>query len=291
MRSYRGWSQADDAAHRQAVFLRECVTPDTMRALMDVGRQVDVTALLPAVRARTLVIHRREVAWLRLDLARELASRIPGARLALLDGDVIPPFSGDSEPSIALIEAFLGEGRAGDAAPPPRRSQPELVTIAFTDLEGSTALTERLGDARAREVLRTHERLVRDALRVHDGLEVKAMGDGFMASFASARRALEFAIAVQVGQQAHNVAHPDAAVRVRVGVNAGEPVAEGDDLFGTAVNLAARIAERTAPGGILVADVVRQLVAGKGFTFTDAGETRLRGFDGAVRLYQVRWQA
>jgi class 3 adenylate cyclase len=155
-------------------------------------------------------------------------------------------------------------------------------------VEGSTALTQRLGDAKAREVLRAHERIVREALRAHGGAEVKAMGDGFMASFSSATRALECAIATQRAFAEHNES-AEEPIRVRIGLNAGEPIAEEADLFGTAVNLAARIAAQAAGGEILVANVVRELAAGKGFLFVDRGEVALRGFEDPVRLYEVRW--
>ena len=180
-------------------------------------------------------------------------------------------------------------------------------TILFTDIEGSTALTQRLGDARAREVLREHERIMRECLKAHGGSEVKTMGDGFMASFGSATRALECAVAIQrafaergsdaVGaalappQGAAASSAPTETIRVRIGLNAGEPIAEEGDLFGTAVIAAARIAAQAQGGEILVSDVVRQLVAGKGFLFSGRGKTALRGFDDPVEVYEVRWEA
>jgi class 3 adenylate cyclase len=166
-------------------------------------------------------------------------------------------------------------------------------------VEGSTALTQRLGDARAREVLREHERMTREALRAHGGTEVKTMGDGFMACFTSATRALECAIAMQRAFAQHNAAllrqaqdaHTEPVeVRIRIGLNAGEPIAEDEDLFGTAVILAARIAAKAEGGEILASNVVRELVAGKGFLFSDRGDVVLRGFEDPVRLYEVRWR-
>ena len=119
------------------------------------------------------------------------------------------------------------------------------------------------------------------------------MGDGFMASFSSATKALECAIALQQAFEEHNASATEP-IRVRIGLNAGEPIAEDDpdgrgDLFGTAVNMAARIAAKAEAGEILVADVVRQLVAGKEFLFADRGDTELRGFEDPVRVYEVRW--
>lgn len=164
------------------------------------------------------------------------------------------------------------------------------VTVLFTDVEGSASLTQRLGDLGAREVLRTHESIVRQALRSHGGSEVKTMGDGFLASFLSATRALECAIAMQRTFAEHNES-AEEPVLVRVGLNAGEPIAEHDDLFGTAVIVAARITAKASGGEILASDVVRQLVAGKGFLFSDRGDTALRGFEDPVRLFEVRWRS
>jgi class 3 adenylate cyclase len=144
-----------------------------------------------------------------------------------------------------------------------------------------------MGDAAARDVLREHERMTREALKAHGGSEVKTIGDGFMASFGSATRALECAVAIQK-------AFADGDIRVRIGLNAGEPIAEDDpggrsDLHGTAVIVAARIAALAHGGEVLVSDVVRQLVAGKGFLFNDRGDHALKGFEDPVRVWEVRW--
>ena len=282
-----GWS-AGEPARRYAGHMRESVTPEVARAALRALRGFDVTGLLPQVTAPTLVLDRRQVRWPEVDVAKSLASRIPDARLALLEGTTVLPFLGDMEGVLQAIDEFLGEREEAPAgAEPPAAGA--VHTILFTDVEGSTALTERVGDAKAREVLRANERIVREALKAHGGSEVKTMGDGFMASFSSATRALECAIAMQRAFAAHNEA-ADAPIRVRIGLNAGEPIAEQEDLFGTAVNMAARIAARAEGGEILASDVVRQLVAGKGFLFADRGEVELKGFEEAVRLYEVRWR-
>jgi class 3 adenylate cyclase len=184
------------------------------------------------------------------------------------------------------IEEFLSEGEEAAAGPAPSG----LVTILFTDIEGSTTLTQRLGDAKAQDVLRTHNTIVRDSLKVHSGREIKHTGDGVMASFTSASKALECAITIQRAFAQHNESNPDSPIRVRIGLNAGEPIAEEEDLFGTAVQLAARICAHAEPGEILAPIVVRELAAGKGFLFSDRGETALRGFEDPVRLYEVQWR-
>jgi class 3 adenylate cyclase len=279
-----GWS-AGEQAHRFAALIRESTTPDSFRPGLGAIEKLDVSDLLSQVRSPTLVLHRRQVPFLDVNVARGLASRIPGARLALFEGTALAPYLEDTDAVIAAIIDFLGEG--GQATQRPEAGT--FRTILFTDVEGSTALTQRLGDTRAREVLRVHERIVRDALRAHQGSEVKTMGDGFMVSFSSATRALECAVALQRAFAAHNES-ADEPIRVRIGLNAGEPIAEEEDLFGTGVILAARIAAKAEGGEILASDVVRQLAMGKGFLFSDHGDVELRGFEDPVRLYEVGWR-
>lgn len=158
-------------------------------------------------------------------------------------------------------------------------SEPTPVTILFTDVEGSTDLRTSRGDTAAHEILRAHEDVVRACVTEHGGREVKALGDGFMVAFGSARRALACAVAVQQAIEKRNWDAPDAGVRVRIGVNTGEVVEEGGDLYDQAVNAAARIAARAKAGEILVAEVTKQLAgSGPEFTFRDRGRLRLKGF-------------
>jgi len=281
-----GWS-AGERARRYAALIRESITRETLPATVRTLNEFDVTALLPQVSSPTLVLHRRHVPVPDVNVARGLASRIPDARLALLEGTAGAPYLGDTDAVLSAIDEFLGEGEEAAAGAEPAAGA--FRTVLFTDVEGSTALTQRLGDARAREVLRAHERIVREALKAHGGSEVKTMGDGFMASFSSATRALECAIAMQRAFAEHNES-AEEPIRVRIGLNAGEPIAEEEDLFGTAVILAARIAAKAEGGEIVASDVVRQLVAGKGFLFSDRGDVALRGFEDPVRLYDVRWR-
>jgi class 3 adenylate cyclase len=285
--SVLGWS-AGEPARRYAALIRESVTPEFMAEMViPAMNKFDVTPLLAQVRSPTLVLHRRQYR-LPVDVARGLASGIPDARLVLLEGESGAPYLGDMEAVLAAIDEFLGEGEKTMAgAEPPAAGA--FRTVLFTDVEGSTSLTQRLGDAKARELLREHERITREALRAHGGSEIKTMGDGFMASFSSATTALECAIAMQRAFAEHNES-AEEPTRVRIGLNAGEPVAEDDDLFGTAVILAARIAAKAEGGEILASDVVRQLVAGKGFLFSDRGDVVLRGFEDPARLYEVRWR-
>jgi class 3 adenylate cyclase len=282
-----GWSQGEPA-DQFAALMRECVTPEYTKVFSQATPEFDITALLPQLRVPTLLLHRRQYSRLPVDIARGVASRIPEARLVLLEGASLAPYLEDTDAVVRAIYEFLGEEEEAAAkAEPPEAGA--FRTVLFTDVEGSTALTQRLGDARAREVLREHERMVREALKAHGGWEVKTLGDGFMASFSSATKALECAIAMQRAFAEHNES-AEEPVRVRVGLNAGEPIVEEKDLFGTAVIVAARIAAKAESGEILTSDTVRGLVAGKGFLFSDRGETALRGFEDPVRLYEVTWR-
>jgi len=285
-----GWS-APEEAHRWAAVMRECTTAEAAGAIHNALLEFDVAPVLSQVRSPTLILQRRQVALLPgLEIAKSLASGIPDARLALLEGASVYPWVGDEEAVASAIDEFLGEGEPAPAGAE-QHAAGGVCTILFTDVEGSTALTERLGDAKARAVLRNHERIVREALRAHGGAEVKAMGDGFMASFSSATRALECAVAMQRAFAAHDDEHPETPIRVRIGLNAGEPVAEDEDLFGTAVIMAARVCAHAQPCQILASNVVQELAAGKGFAFSDRGEATLKGLDKPVRLYELHWQA
>lgn len=162
-------------------------------------------------------------------------------------------------------------------------------TILFTDLEGSTRLTQRLGDDAAMAFVHNHNDIVRSALRGNDGCEVKHTGDGIMASFSSVTRAIDSSLVIQREFHRHNSDRPDEAIRVRVGLSAGEPVHEGGDMFGAVVQLARRICDIAEPSTILTSNAVRELCLGKAFSFADRGELALKGFDTPVRVHEVAW--
>jgi class 3 adenylate cyclase len=258
--------------------------------LYTLAYELDLTPILPAITVPTLVMHRRETATIPLELGRRLAAQVSGARFVALDGKSLNLYEGDATPALRAIGDFLGADLVSGYSRPPEASPSRPLTILFTDMEGSTALTTRMGDAAAQETLRTHDRLVRDCLRAHHGREVKHTGDGIMASFESASEALDCAVEIQKGLAAYNQDN-DAPIRVRIALNSGEPVAENKDLFGTSVQTAARILEETDPGQIRVANVVRELVAGKGFSFRPLGQFNLRGLDEPVSLYEVNWHS
>jgi predicted ATPase/class 3 adenylate cyclase len=164
------------------------------------------------------------------------------------------------------------------------------VTIMFSDIEGSTAMTERLGDRRWLEVLREHNDIVRGQVRAHGGFEVKSQGDGFMVAFASARRALDCAVAVQRAFAGYAEEHPDEPIRVRIGLHTGEAIRERDDFFGRNVILAARIAAQASGGEVLVSSLLKELTESSSeLRFGEPREVQLKGLSGTHRVHAVEW--
>jgi class 3 adenylate cyclase len=162
------------------------------------------------------------------------------------------------------------------------------VTILFSDIEGSTALNEQLGDVRWLELLRAHNRVVRDRVKAGGGFEVKAQGDGFMIAFPSARRAIQSAQAIQeaIGHSLGD--HPDGPIRVRIGLHTGEAIREESDFYGKNVVVAARIADQAHGGEILVSSVVKQLTESAGdVRFEEGREVELAGLAGTHVVYRV----
>jgi len=165
------------------------------------------------------------------------------------------------------------------------------VTVLFTDVEGSTDLVTRRGDEAAQAILRRQRELVRQQVEEHCGHEVKSLGDGFMVAFGSARRAVACAVGIQRALEQHSRQHPDQQVRVRIGLNTGEAIREEADLFGAAVNAAARIAAKAKGGQILLSETVRGVLGrAKDVELVDRGRFRLKGFPERWRLYEVAWQ-
>jgi len=177
--------------------------------------------------------------------------------------------------------AVLAPGDAGSAR------DPGIRTILFTDIVGSTALTQSLGDEEAMVVLKVHDRIVRDALGALNGREIKHTGDGIMASFFSAASAVKCATRIQQKLSEHEDERPECQIKVRIGAAAGEPVEHHEDLFGSTVQLASRLCSHAESDQILVSNVVAELCIGKGLAFRNLGEVSLKGFDRPVRVHAV----
>jgi class 3 adenylate cyclase len=163
------------------------------------------------------------------------------------------------------------------------------VTLAFSDIEGSTILTEKLGDQRWMSLLREHNQVVRKQLRTHHGFEVKSEGDGFMLAFQSALHALRCAIAIQRDLAKRNEGAADP-IRVRMGLHTGEVIKEANDFFGKNVILAARIAAQAVGGQILASSVVEAVAeSSHEFNFKNPRELQLKGLAGTHSVVEVAW--
>jgi class 3 adenylate cyclase len=190
--------------------------------------------------------------------------------------------------SIDLVAAAVSMERPDLTA----HASPEgTVTILFSDIEGSTAANERLGDRRWLDVLRAHNRIVRREVAAQRGFEVKSQGDGFMVAFSSARRAVLCAVGVQRALADYSQARPDEGVQVRIGLHTGEVVKEAEDFFGTNVALAARIASAAQGGQILVSGLLKDLLESSGdVEFGEPREVELKGISGRRRVHEIEWK-
>jgi len=191
----------------------------------------------------------------------------------------------DAPTSVDEIASTVGSERPSMR---PAAAPDGTVTMLFSDIEGSTAMNERLGDVRWLELLRVHHALVREEVHKHGGYEVKSQGDGFMIAFPSARRGVECARAIQLAVESQLGDHPDGPIRLRIGLHTGEAIKEEADFYGKNVALAARIADQARGGEVLASSVVKQLTESAGdIRFEDEREVELAGLRDPHTVYRV----
>jgi class 3 adenylate cyclase len=266
-----------------------------IRALKD----IDVFDLLPAIAAPTLVIHGRQDPVIPFNLGVELATKIAGARLVAFEGgheggasylatrDAMEAFltshpSSSGEPAInAAPRGFetSGAGRVSASA-----GTSSMAVILFVDIADSTATTERIGDRAFRETARTLDHVLRTCVLEHGGavIDAKTLGDGILATFPAASQAIAAALAC-------GAAGDTRGLPLHVGLHAGDVIHEEGNVFGGAVNIAARISALSAPSEVLVSATVRDLGrTSAGVTFEDQGEQTLKGIAEPQRVFAVR---
>ena len=185
---------------------------------------------------------------------------------------------------VSAVEAFLGRVQDPPSAKIVPIDDSAFRAIMFTDMVGSTEMTAQLGDTMAVELLRAHDAIIRRCLEQHGGSEVKHLGDGIMASFDNIGASVASAIKIQEELASYNDIG-ETPIRVRIGIHAGEPVEEGDDLFGSAVQMAARICDIAQAEAILVSREVRDACTGVDLKFEPTGSETLKGFSEPVQLY------
>ncbi len=269
-------ARADDPAFRTwyARLQRYGASPGSAIAWYRLSGEIDVRHVLPAIRVPTLVMHRAEDMIVPVDHGRFLAAHVPGAKYVELPGGGNFWFDDDSEAILVEIEELVTGVRP--AAVPDRL----LLTVLFTDIVGSTRKAAALGDRRWRDLLASHDALVRRELARFRGREVKTVGDGFLAVFDGPARAIRCARAVREGVRALGIA-------IRAGLHTGECELIADDVGGLAVHIAARVVAQAAPDEVLVSSTVKDLVVGSGLRFTERGTHELAGVPGEWRLFAV----
>ena len=266
-------SVISDIAH----LFRESVDVETLYAISDASTAWNADKDAASLRIPTLLIHDRSDMNTREDATRRVAGLIPTARVAFIDGPMEAP---------PLVRAFLygGDSHASNREKPLSSSSSGTAIILFADIVDSTALTERLGDDAFREKARGLDDAMRAAIRDNGGtaIEGKTLGDGVLAVFTSAKQAITCA-------QACHEAASAADLSLHSGIHAGDVIRESDNVYGGAVNIAARVAAASAPGETLVSGTVRDLArTSAGVSFEDRGEQSLKGIDDPVRVFAVR---
>jgi class 3 adenylate cyclase/pimeloyl-ACP methyl ester carboxylesterase len=273
-RSLAMWapSRQDDPALQNwwGRFERLGASPAAAMAVVRMIRQIDISDILPSVHVPTLVIHCTGDTLINVEYGRFLAEHIPGARLVELPGDdhlfFIHEQIGDA------IEEFLtGSISAAE-------SDRILATVLFTDIVGSTARAEQLGDQRWHNLLDAHHTTVRRELARSRGKEVKSLGDGFLATFDGPARAVRCACAIAEAVRPFDI-------QVRSGLHTGEIEIADNDVQGIAVHIASRVSALAAPGEVLVSRTVKDLVAGSGLRFHERGRHSLKGLQEPMDLY------
>jgi class 3 adenylate cyclase len=252
-------------------------TPGTWVTYHKRERETDLTSVLPSIRLPTMVLFRpSQLSRPQLvgGSARFVAERIPGAKLVELPGEDANPWVGESDAVIDAVEEFLVGARA---AREPTRA---LATVLFTDIVDSTRIAASLGDTRWKDLLAGHHERVRAAIAMHRGREVDTAGDAFLAAFDGPARAVECALEVCRTVR-------DLDIQVRTGCHTGEVERTPEGIRGIAVHIGARVAALAGPNEVLVSQTVKDLTAGSGLLFEEAGGHELKGVPGRWNLYRV----
>lgn len=249
-----GWSAEEAAEYAQ--YVEGGCKPAIARAFITATWDFDIESLLPEITCPTLVLHRRDHRYFPLDLGRRLAAEISDARLSVIEGTSFYPWFEHSDTIMDLVDAFApAQSGVNPAAAHQLLSESTgMAIIFFADIVDSTALTERMGDAAFRKTTRELDELLRAIIAEGDGtaIEGKLLGDGVLATFQSASQAIDAALRCSSAANSHGLP-------LHLGLHAGDVIREQNNVFGGAVNIASRISMLSAPGEVLVSDIVRGL--------------------------------
>jgi class 3 adenylate cyclase len=269
-------SRANDEAFRRwfGRFERMAISPSEGVALARLNFELDVRHILPTIRVPTLVLHQRHEVFIPIDISRDLAERIPGARLVELSGTDHLFWFGDPDETVSEILEFVTGVR-----PEPEVDR-VLATVMFADIVGSTARAAELGDRRWHKTLESYYSLAGQEIERFRGKQVKTLGDGILATFDGPARAVRCA-------QALTSQTKIIGLDVRSGLHTGEIELMGDDVGGIAVHIGSRVAGHAAAGEVVCTSTVKDLVVGSGIDFAERGSHELKGIPGEWRLFSV----
>ncbi len=274
-----GWARGQEA-HQWAKYIQASIEQGDFLRIWRHIPGFDVTPLLSQVSAHTLVIEPSpSKRYPRMTHhSAVLASNIPDAQVVRLGPGSAAAY--EHEEGMRLAEEFLRPEEAAAQAELPEG----MAVILFVDIVESTALTEQMGDAAFRAKASELDTSLRTVIGESGGtpVEGKVLGDGVLAVFTSARQAIDCALRC-------NAASEPLGLQLHLGIHAGDVIREGNNVYGGAVNIAARIATASAPGEVLVSDTVRSLArTSAGVAFDDRGEHELKGVADPQRLFAVR---
>lgn len=269
-------SEIGDAAFRKwwAAYLRHSASPGAALALAKMNSQIDLRAVLPAIRVPTLIVHRTGDLDIDVGGARYMAERIRGAKYVELPGNDHLMVAGDQEPLLREVEFFLT-----GALPVPEHDR-VLATLMITGIIGAAAMAVCLGDQAWGGIVSSHDAIIREHLARYRGREEKKTLGGFLASFDGPARAIRCAQGIV--EASHSL-----GIEVRAGLHAGECESVNGELTGLAVHIAERVFDRSGPGEVLVSNTVKDLVAGSGIEFSERDSRLMTGSAGSWRLFGV----
>ncbi len=269
-------SLAKDERHRQwlAKYFRSSASKSDALALLRMGADIDLRAVLPAINVPSLVLQATDDLTNSLEAGRDLARRIPDAKLVEMNGRDHAPWGDCSEIIIREIRNFLGEKQRVPV------TERVLTTVLFTDIVGSTRLASELGDEQWSDLLEAHHETIRSELEIFRGHEIKTTGDGFHATFDGPARAIQCAASIREATR-------QLGLNLRLGIHTGECEIRGDSLEGVAIHLAARVSGIAPAGEICVSRTVKDLVAGSGIEFDDLGIQSVKGIPESHQIFKV----
>jgi pimeloyl-ACP methyl ester carboxylesterase len=256
-------------------YMRAAANPSAVHAYEQMNGQIDTRPILPSIQAPTLVMNRTGDPCANIEAARDMASRIPGAKFKEYPGNSHSIMLDDMETVLSDIQEFITGERPIDF------SDRVLATVLFLDIASSTERAAELGDTPWRNLLNSYYAIVRKELVRFRGKETNTTGDAFLATFDGPARAVRCALAIALAVR-------QLGIDVRAGVHTGECELMGDNVGGIAVHTGARIMAKSEPGAVLVSGTVKDLVSGSGINFQDCGVHQLKGVPGEWRLFSAR---